>query len=232
MFKKRTVLVVGAGASFEAKMPVGTELAGKIAEAAAAIRKGDRSFGTRLQELAYSLNQFTQPQERQKLSTAAAKIENGIHLAGSIDAFIDRHHNDEHVARLGKALIASEILNAEFSVQNGAHKRWRDVPTGEPRRHLVRGLCWTFVFGAPRWKSRGLSEQLNYHLLQLRSMHRALPALPFDECLCDVIWGCTPTSAEDLNYPPLRIDRPTSTGPTWLGGRAGSVWRTDGMDTN
>lgn len=113
MFQNRTVIIVGAGASFEAGMPVGTKLAEKIALAAGVVSGRKRNMGERLEELAHALKDNTAPNDRGALQKAAIKIEEGIHLAGSIDAFIDRHSNDEHVGRLGKALIASEILDAE-----------------------------------------------------------------------------------------------------------------------
>jgi len=116
MFKPRTLLIVGAGASKEAGLPVGDELTSIIASRLqfevddwqrakwrdkvigasidAKVRKG--SFG-----------------DGRELFKAARKVANGMELATSIDSYMDNHRSDSAIGFCGKLAIVRTILEAE-----------------------------------------------------------------------------------------------------------------------
>jgi hypothetical protein len=117
MFKRRTLFIVGAGASQEAGFPVGTELARRIGEAVTMTQRNEHSpahFTDRplWDEIVHSLGQ--DPQRRiLKYRGAGGIISSGIRLANSIDDFLNIHSKNEYVTQLGKAAIVRTILQAE-----------------------------------------------------------------------------------------------------------------------
>lgn len=116
MFRKRTLFVVGAGASAEVGLPVGTELA-KIIGNKLDIRFddfGQRHIGSGDKDL---FGQFHQQyrDEINEYQKACWLIRDGILLSNSIDDFLDVHGNNERVRRVGKASIVKAILEAERS---------------------------------------------------------------------------------------------------------------------
>jgi hypothetical protein len=106
MFKRRTLFVVGAGASQEAGFPVGTKLAERIGEGLKII--GDTMERTArftdqelFSEVRRSLGQ--DPERRlNKYVEAAQIISQGITLANSIDDFLNIHGKNEYVAQLAR----------------------------------------------------------------------------------------------------------------------------------
>jgi len=113
LLKKRTVFVIGAGASKEFGLPVGTELVVAISdklnvkfdEWGQKIVSGDRDL---FQNVAKGRNATATQQ-------AAWLIRDGIILANSIDDFLDVHRHDAEVVRYGKAAIVKCILETERS---------------------------------------------------------------------------------------------------------------------
>ena len=114
MFKRRTTFIVGAGASQEVGLPVGSELA-KIISKKLDIRFDD--FGTRHigDGDIYLFEHFRRafPREANQYQKAGWLIRDGLHLTKSIDDFLDIHSKDVRVNRIGKAAIAKAILEAE-----------------------------------------------------------------------------------------------------------------------
>jgi hypothetical protein len=113
MFDRRTLFVLGAGASAEVEMPVGTELAETIR------RKCDIRFERAFHpvgdgdfELFDQLGQ-THSREITEYQKAAWLIRDGIQLSSSIDDFLDLHRDNAGVNHLGKAMIVRSILEAE-----------------------------------------------------------------------------------------------------------------------
>jgi hypothetical protein len=113
MFRRRTLFVVGAGASQEFGMPVGSQLAETIA------RKMDirfspvgEQYGEGDEDLYRSVtrNRTDKPDE---FLHAAWRIRNGLPYARSIDDYLDAHREDELVTLFGKAAIVKSILEAE-----------------------------------------------------------------------------------------------------------------------
>jgi hypothetical protein len=112
MFRAKTVLVLGAGASFEAGLPVGVELKNNISKLTryrmkfGEIDSGDRVF---LNEVTRGLPGV----QVQIVISALSKISNGITYVSSVDNFLEVHRDDELIQKCAKAAISKEISDAE-----------------------------------------------------------------------------------------------------------------------
>ncbi len=113
MLKRKTVFVVGAGASAEFNLPVGTDLAKAISA------KLDVRFERGFQPISGDIDLFRnvtsggRSQEIGEYQQAGWLIRDAIVLANSIDDFLDIYQHDAHVVLYGKAAIAKCILEAE-----------------------------------------------------------------------------------------------------------------------
>lgn len=117
MFRQRTTIIVGAGASCELGLPSGDALKGKILNLLKPTRENGYGFSdTTMIEL---LEQRGDPRVWDKqaglarVREAAERIRKGLPLALSIDNFLHSHQGDEEVEQLGKLTIAISILRAE-----------------------------------------------------------------------------------------------------------------------
>ncbi len=117
--KKSLVFIVGAGASKEAGLPLGSELKNKISEALD-IRFDSAGYqrisGDPRIEQAFRL--ITQgpngrPGDINPHLYASWKIRDAMSQAASIDNFLDAHRDDPLIIECGKLAIASCILEAE-----------------------------------------------------------------------------------------------------------------------
>lgn len=114
---KFITFVLGAGASFEARMPTGHDLKAKIASSLSfKVDEFRRLAGgdDQLREAIYSLGQ--RPNADGSVNDyyqAAQRICAGMPQAPSIDNFIDSHRSNTRIAEVGKLAIASSILKAE-----------------------------------------------------------------------------------------------------------------------
>ena len=113
---KKTVYVVGAGASYEAKLPTGNELKDRIS------RLLDMRFEFNTQksgdyEIQQALRQHTSEDRSLKLLNSylheCRHISENMPLAISIDNFIDSERGNEKLALCGKLAIIKSILEAE-----------------------------------------------------------------------------------------------------------------------
>lgn len=115
MLKNRTLFVVGAGASNEFGLPLGTKLAEQIAAKLhfkfdfGNLIEGEHKFFSALRQ------NFKDTQILNNHLNACARIKSGIRLARSIDNYIDTHKEDAEVALLGKLAIIDCIAKAEKS---------------------------------------------------------------------------------------------------------------------
>jgi hypothetical protein len=113
MFKKRTLFVVGAGASKEFNMPLGIDLAAIVGQ------KMDVRFGDEGQHIGqgdrdlYETLKYKFPADANNYLKAAWLIRDGVRFSSSIDDFLDIHTENSHVNVYGKAAIAKSILEAE-----------------------------------------------------------------------------------------------------------------------
>jgi len=113
MFKRRTLFVVGAGASAEVNFPVGTQLASIIGQKAdirfeefnKPVGKGDIDLFVQLtRQLTYQADEYQK---------AGCIIRDGVGYSQSIDDFLDQHRSNDIVNLFGKAAIVKAILEAE-----------------------------------------------------------------------------------------------------------------------
>jgi hypothetical protein len=113
MFRKKTVFIVGAGASAELGLPVGSQLAKRIStKVDIRFDRGINPVGTGDLQLFHQITNNRQ-QYANEFQQAALLIRDGILLSRSIDDFLDLHRNDPRVMLYGKAAIVRCILEAE-----------------------------------------------------------------------------------------------------------------------
>lgn len=113
MISRRTVFVVGAGASKEVDLPIGSELAAKIAYALRfKVRHGQLDDGDG--DLYDAIRSMAGDDVRPFFEAANA-ISSGIHLTNSIDNFLDIHNDRDAIRHCGKLAIVRTMLAAERS---------------------------------------------------------------------------------------------------------------------
>lgn len=114
--RKSLVLVVGAGASFEARLPLGSGLKKRIADLLDIRYDFRRESGDGLIDQAFR-NLVRLPDGRNgdisPYLHASWRIRDAMPQAISIDNFIDAHRGDSLVERAGKLAIVRSILEAE-----------------------------------------------------------------------------------------------------------------------
>ncbi len=141
MFRPNTVLVVGAGASKEVGLPLGTELVDQIVDLVTF--KRDELTG-RLPEhnpFVRALMNMAGSDSLRHYERAAAQMIGGMRSAESVDRFIDRNRDDDCIRTLGKAAIVKAI-----SFQERKSKLFGDK--GGPirgRSEVDDTWYWTFV---------------------------------------------------------------------------------------
>lgn len=106
---KKTVFVIGAGASKEANLPTGEELKDRISSRLYQNNKDDNISEDIWGALHCSIGQG----KIAPYITAAHHIAKHLPLASSIDNFIDTHKEDKKIAWCGKLAIVHSILAAE-----------------------------------------------------------------------------------------------------------------------
>jgi hypothetical protein len=129
MFNRRTVFIIGAGASAEAKMPIGSELALTISKKLD-IRFdefGRRPVGGGDFHLFENLRR-SHAEDARDVQQTCWRIRDGIHLANSIDDFLDLHRDNRRLTLVGKAAVAKCILDAEKG--SNLHYDWRGSRAG------------------------------------------------------------------------------------------------------
>src|SRR5262245_15805388 len=113
MFKRQTLFIIGAGASNEIGLPVGTTLAATIADKLNLniSFEGERS-PTGDSDIWYNIIN-THRAEANEYYAACAKIRSGVQWGRSIDDFLYDHQDVRHVNRFGQCSIVKSILEAE-----------------------------------------------------------------------------------------------------------------------
>lgn len=113
MFKRRTLFVLGAGASKEVGLPVGVELAQEIRKKMdIRFERGFDPIGDGDFDL-FSQVIHNRRDEAQSFQDAAWLIRDGLAFSQSIDDFLDQHRTNEYVNLYGKAAIVKTVLEAE-----------------------------------------------------------------------------------------------------------------------
>ena len=112
---RKTVFVIGAGASSEINLPTGHQLKDTISKLLD-IRfgyqqiSGDRTIAGALQEFTKNADQTD---GINSYLQEAWHIRDALQLALSIDNFIEQHRDNEKIALCGKLAIVKSILEAE-----------------------------------------------------------------------------------------------------------------------
>lgn len=128
MFKSKTVFVVGAGASYELNLPIGTGLAIQIAEIVKTSGSAHEPFHDQAMSLAaqdYMRKNIEGTHDPfRSLHDAAHLIGANMPAAPSIDNFLHSHYKNKPLVALGKMAIARCIAIAErgshvFEEKNG-----------------------------------------------------------------------------------------------------------------
>lgn len=143
MLRRKTTIIVGAGASCELGLPSGEQLKQDIKDVLRTtnehvFRIADSALIDGLRQTYGSLS--TDDQQRlQQIAAAAERIRRGLPLAPSIDNYLHTHQADATVVNLGKAAIARIILRAERnSILFGHRKNTYSINsrTPEPKPSL------------------------------------------------------------------------------------------------
>jgi hypothetical protein len=113
MFNRQTLFVLGAGASHEAGLPLGKDLARAIGgKMDIRFELGNKQIGTGDMDLYVQItNQMRN--NVHEYQTASWLIRDGIGFTQSIDDFLDQHRFDHYVNLYGKVAIVKAILEAE-----------------------------------------------------------------------------------------------------------------------
>jgi hypothetical protein len=173
---KRTVYVVGAGASYEVDLPTGKELKGKIAQLLN-IRDnyGDASSGDAdIKQALYlhSASDITLGAYNKYISECQ-HISANMPLAISIDTFIDTEKENEQLALCGKLAIIKSILDAERRSKLNFTKG-----DGQPRLNFSQlENSWYLPF------FRTLTEHSNVQNIGERLKKITLVIFNYDRCI-------------------------------------------------
>lgn len=176
MKSKKLTLIVGAGASKEFGLPVGSELKQKIASLLDIRfdfnqqKSGDYQIRSAL-EFA-----VRQPDGRRDINPhlhAAWRIRDAMPQAISIDNFIDNHQGDEKIELCGKLAIVKSILDAEKS-----SKIYVDPSNNRNGINYARTEdCWLNPF------TRLLTENCRAEQLEERLESVAFIIFNYDRCI-------------------------------------------------
>lgn len=129
MFRRPTVIIVGAGCSAEYGMPVGDVLKDDIADQLALIGrlKRENGFSYRTSRgaddlLVGAIQAEGAKRSRDDLEAVASSMADGIRNALSIDRYLHFHKEDEAIVAIGKLAISWAIIHAERKCLLGRNK--------------------------------------------------------------------------------------------------------------
>jgi hypothetical protein len=173
MLRVKTVLVIGAGASLEAGLPLGVELANKISSKL----KFRYDFGRLVEgddQFVYALKHCSKsPEELRRLLGACRRIHDGVQIARSIDNYIDSHRQDLDVAFCGKLAIVDSILESERK-----SKLWLDETT--PKQYFdMQKLSETWYFELADILCEGKSKNELHNIFE----NLSVISFNYDRCL-------------------------------------------------
>jgi hypothetical protein len=172
MFRRKTVFVVGAGASAEFDFPLGGELKTIIAD------KADIEFSDVAQltrgssHVAGSLQKTERFDQIDKFFEAGRRLSHAMPQAISIDNYLESHSDDAEAVKVGKLCIAAAIMEAE---EQSDLAKWR---TGGQRFNLSRfEETWLSVF------VKMLSESLPKSSLHEIFKNISIITFNYDRCI-------------------------------------------------
>lgn len=146
MFSPNTVFIVGAGASFEVGLPLGSGLKERVRE----LVHFEPNHGFSHQAISNAVFQIA-GNNQSRLSDfahAAERIKDGLNHVSSIDTFLDMHRENDAVVALGKIAICIAIVEAErasalTAMFNPRNLRDAPIPSDETRYRT----SWYVPFG-------------------------------------------------------------------------------------
>ncbi|NML72742.1 hypothetical protein HHL25_01255 [Rhizobium sp. S-51] len=116
MFFKKTVFVVGAGASKELGLPIGNELKDQIARKLHITFPDGFNLGTGDRDIYNAVKLYLRSKGQSDGNpywSAGRSIASAMPQAISIDNFMHTHYDDDKIVLMGKLAIAASILEAE-----------------------------------------------------------------------------------------------------------------------
>jgi hypothetical protein len=171
------VIVLGAGASYEVGLPVGSDLKQKISNL---LRLQQSTFVTQISNtlvrdaihliVASARDRGT---ELNSLMNAATQIAVAMPLAESIDNFINNRKGDASIEQVSKLCIASAILDAEF------HSKLAVADGSTPRTINFAQLEQTWY---PQFYKR-LTENCTFADLPERLAKVSIISFNYDRCI-------------------------------------------------
>jgi hypothetical protein len=109
---KKTVYVIGAGASYEAKLPTGDALK-KIISKLLDDPEGLNGIDSKICEALYAHMKGDHDATLRRFIPIAKHISNGLFTSISIDNYIDEHRDNKDIELCGKLAIVRSIIEAE-----------------------------------------------------------------------------------------------------------------------
>lgn len=193
MFRRKTVFILGAGASAEFNLPIGSALAERIHKMMdVRFRHLTQFIGDGDEELFESLKRRLGYKSDQWLR-AFWRIRDGILFSNSIDDFLDRHQQDAVMLLAGKAAIAKTIAEAEQkSVLMPGNHQSRFDPLRAKDTWLLRLV---------RMMGASVSSQEVFNNVSFISFN-------YDRCLEHFLWQAIPNLYAVPNNDVAEIMRP------------------------
>lgn len=154
MRNPKTLIVVGAGASKEAGLPLGQDLIKSVADKLAfRVHLGSLVPGEGDEDVLDVIQQHakTRPEMNSYLS-ACRRVREGVIYSNSIDSFIDVHRKDELIQRCGKLAIAKTIIESERNSHLFLGERPNDFANLDALRKT-----WFFIFS--RYLNDGVRKE-------------------------------------------------------------------------
>ena len=143
MFQRKTVFVVGAGASNEVGLPVGSELAKQISSLLSFSSDWDLTRNDHVPYPELLRRHCENSRALDEYIALSRQIARGLLAIDSIDKYIDTHRHESRIASIAKAAITHTVLRAERAslfLQNRS-----PTDAGDPLRRL--GETWYFSLG-------------------------------------------------------------------------------------
>lgn len=149
----KTVLVLGAGASYEVDLPVGATLKSRIAQLLTMkveegyLRGGDSVMVDCIRSLA---KQGPNPRDINPLLAASRQIVSAMPQAQSIDNYLHQRRDDSNIVQLGKIAVVRAILEAERRSKLAYDKQQRPFEPSKVASTWFNGFLQLLTEGCGR----------------------------------------------------------------------------------
>lgn len=172
MFKENTLFVVGAGASAEFDLPVGRKLSDIISRESQFRFDFGQQVGGNRKTLQWLQRHYPNSTVCNQRLAVLREISDRIFMSSSIDNFIDKHSNEEHLAEMGKLQIAIAIAEAERK-----SKLFFDVNKPDPLDLKKLGSTWIDSF------ARILMEKVSKEEISNIGENVSIICFNYDRCI-------------------------------------------------